>query len=194
MPTINDPLAPILAADTRYARQAYHFLDEAVRYTVHMLGLDRPDVEDRHVSGQQLLEGIRRLGLERFGYLARTVFESWGVMRTEDWGEIVFNLVEGRLMNKTERDSREDFAHGYDFAAVFEEAYFRDGLYRDDEEVYVATSTISPASLDELRTRLEEASAGDVTEDEGEVGEERDMEDHDYGNGNGNNNNGAPNE
>jgi len=55
-----------------------------------------------------------------FGPLAPTVFRSWRVRRTEDFGEIVFNLVERGLLGKTEKDAREDFAGGFDFDQAFE--------------------------------------------------------------------------
>jgi uncharacterized repeat protein (TIGR04138 family) len=72
-----------------------------------------------HVTGQELLEGIRDLALNQFGPLAKTVFDHWGVKRCEDFGEIVFNMVEVGLLGKTEKDSRADFAGGYDFDEAF---------------------------------------------------------------------------
>jgi uncharacterized repeat protein (TIGR04138 family) len=110
---LDSKLKEILAADPRYKREAYHFLFEALQYTVNQLGVRR------HVSGQELLEGIRAFAQEQFGGLARTVFAEWGVRRTADFGEIVFNLVERSLMGKTEQDSREDFRDVYDFAEAF---------------------------------------------------------------------------
>ena len=72
------------------------------------------------MSGKELLEGIREYAAQQFGPLAPTVFRSWGVRRTEDFGEIVFNLVESGLLGKTESDSREDFADGFDFDQAFD--------------------------------------------------------------------------
>ncbi len=82
-------------------------------YTVRRL--DKP----RHVSGQELLDGLREFALEEFGPMAQTVLGGWGVRRTEDFGEIVFNLVEAGLLGKTDQDSRADFANGYDFDDAF---------------------------------------------------------------------------
>lgn len=96
-----------------YKPNAYHFTMEAVQYTV------RKAREIRHVSGGELLEGIRELALERFGPVAKTVLEQWGVQRTEDFGEIVFQLVERGLLGKTDADKRSDFARGYDFEDAF---------------------------------------------------------------------------
>ena len=106
--------------DGRYAKEAYLFLYEALEYTVKSLGKADLDDNQRHVSGADLLKGISEFGLSRFGPLTRTVFEHWGVHKTEDFGNIVFNLVSAKLMGKTEKDSIEDFIDVYDFAAEFD--------------------------------------------------------------------------
>jgi uncharacterized repeat protein (TIGR04138 family) len=100
----------------RYKPNAYRFTLDAVHYTVQSLE------EIRHVRGEELLEGIRRLALERFGPMAKTVFEQWGIATTEDFGKIVFQLVDEGLLGKTEEDKLSDFARGYDF----DEAFVRD--------------------------------------------------------------------
>lgn len=97
-----------------YKPNAYKFTLDAVQFTVNRLP------EKRHVSGQELLGGLRDLALEAFGPMARTVFEQWGITRTEDFGEIVFHLVEAGLLGKTDADRRSDFARGFDFADAFE--------------------------------------------------------------------------
>ena len=96
-----------------YKPNAYRFTLDAVGFTVHALE------ENRHVSGNELLDGIRRLALDRFGPMAKTVFEQWGVTRTEDFGSIVFQLVDEGLLGKTEQDKLSDFARGYDFDDAF---------------------------------------------------------------------------
>jgi len=107
----------IVVKDPRYKVEAYDFVMNALGYTQSKL--DKP----RHVSGQELLEGIRGYGLELFGLMTRTVFENWGVRRTEDFGNIVFNMVDAGLLAKTEKDSIEDFSDGYDFKEVFDKGY-----------------------------------------------------------------------
>ena len=97
----------------RYKANAYRFTLDAVHFTVQNLG------ETRHVTGEELLEGIRRLALERFGPMAKTVFEQWGITRTEDFGTIVFQLVDEGLLGKTDQDKMSDFARGYDFNDAF---------------------------------------------------------------------------
>lgn len=104
----------ICEKDPRYKADAYVFVFQALDYTVEHIARER-----RHVSGQELLEGIRRLAIKLFGPLARVRFELWGVRKNEDWGEIVWNLVQSGLMGKTEKDSKEDFRGGYSFEEAF---------------------------------------------------------------------------
>jgi uncharacterized repeat protein (TIGR04138 family) len=80
---------------------------------------DDPAAPPRHISGRELLEGIRELAIERFGPLALDVLREWGVRRTEDFGNIVFNLVNAGLLGASDEDSPRDFAGGYDFNEVF---------------------------------------------------------------------------
>ncbi len=113
MSDIYQGIRSILEDDPRYSRAAYFFLFEALEHTLKLRE------QDGHVSVENLLEGIRLLAIARFGLLAKTVFNDWGVHATEDFGEIVFNLIERDLMRKTDSDSRDDFADGYDFEVAF---------------------------------------------------------------------------
>jgi len=110
----DDLLRDLVARDPRYRPDAYRFVFEALDYT-----LKAQDRKSGHVSGRELLEGIRDFALDQFGGLAGLVFDQWGVRCTADFGEIVFNLVETGLMGKTETDSREDFRDVYAFHDVF---------------------------------------------------------------------------
>jgi uncharacterized repeat protein (TIGR04138 family) len=119
----------IVAQDSRYHRDAYYFLREALEFTQKQHTKTRKGgapVPGRHVTGRELLDGIRQFALQQFGPMARTVLEEWGIRRCEDFGEIVFNMVEHRLLGKTETDSRDDFKDGYDFEEAFV-APFRPG-------------------------------------------------------------------
>ncbi|HLD35845.1 MAG TPA: Minf_1886 family protein [Planctomycetota bacterium] len=109
----NDSLDTVLKKDARYRREAYDFIFEALEFTIKKIK------EKRHISGQELLDGIRDYAIQQFGPLAKMVFNKWGVHKTDDFGEIVFNLVNAGLLGKTEQDSREDFRNRYDFEAVF---------------------------------------------------------------------------
>lgn len=101
----------------RFQAEAYLFLLSAL-HTI-MESLERP----RHISGSELVEGVRTLALERFGLLARTVLEHWGIHSTDDLGEIVFALVDCGVLTKQEGDTREDFSEVFDFEEVFERNY-----------------------------------------------------------------------
>jgi uncharacterized repeat protein (TIGR04138 family) len=115
-------LAEVVRKDPRYAYEAYEFVFAALHHTQKLLGRQPPEQtageqaeQHHHVSGPELLHGIRDLALREFGLMARTVFRMWGIQRTDDFGEIVFNLVESNLMSKTNEDSRTDFHAVYDF-------------------------------------------------------------------------------
>src|SRR5438132_14245725 len=113
-------LAEVVRRDPRYAYEAYEFVFAALTHTQRVLGRRPPELPEgeigpeHHVRGPELLEGIRDLALREFGLMARTVFRMWGIDRTADFGEIVFNLIEANLMSKTDEDCRADFAGVYD--------------------------------------------------------------------------------
>ncbi len=80
----------------KYHRDAYRFIFEALQFTQEKLKrVSRGGTEDdAHISGQELMEGVRELPLKKFGLLAITVFHHWGVRATDDFGRIVFELIE----------------------------------------------------------------------------------------------------
>jgi uncharacterized repeat protein (TIGR04138 family) len=126
--TMHHPkLAELVRRDSRYAYEAYEFVFAALAHTQKMMGrMPREESEaepEHHVSGPELLHGVKDLALREFGLLARTVFRCWGVNRTADFGEIVFNLVEASLMSKTDRDDRLDFHNVYDLDRALIEGY-----------------------------------------------------------------------
>ncbi len=124
-------LQEIIKKDKRYSIQAYQFIFEALDYTATKLGkkFNSSEEEERHVTGQELAEGIKQCALERFGFMTRKVFEQWGITKSEDFGEIVFNLVKSRLMGKTESDTLEDFKDIYDFEREFDTKFKFDGEF-----------------------------------------------------------------
>jgi uncharacterized repeat protein (TIGR04138 family) len=107
----------LLQRDRRYAREAYVFVSESLGHTVQRLG------RMGHVSGRELCQGMCEYALRQFGRLARTVLESWGVRRSEDIGEIVFNMVDAGLLRKTDEDSRDDFADVLDFREALDRGF-----------------------------------------------------------------------
>ena len=121
--TFEEAFELIRAKDPRYPRDAYLFVREALDYTQKNI-LKENHGQLRHVSGQELLAGIRDYALAQFGPMAIAVFEEWGIRTCQDFGEIVFNLVEVGLLAKTEQDSRADFADGYDFTDAFRKPFW----------------------------------------------------------------------
>ena len=111
----------ICKEDTRFDRQAYTFVRQALDQTVKDLKRKSPERtgKSQHVSGAELLMGIRAYALDQYGPLTKTVLNSWGIQRCPDFGDIVFNLIEYNVFSKTEKDRREDFGDLYDFEEAF---------------------------------------------------------------------------
>ena len=107
----------ILEKDHRYRIAAYIFVLEALHYAREKFKVEK------HVTGKQLLEGIRELAIKRFGPMTKMVFEYWGVKKTIDFGNIVFNMLKENILSKTEEDKLQDFDEVYDFEEVFVKNY-----------------------------------------------------------------------
>ena len=114
---MENPLGQVIARDPRYKPDAYVFVHDALGHTWARLD------QRRHVTGVELLVGIRDLALQRYGPMAKAVLNSWGVKTTNDFGAIVFNMVEAGLLSKTEEDCIEDFHAVYDFDDAFVRSY-----------------------------------------------------------------------
>lgn len=112
-----DFLDPILTRDPRYTMEAYFFVRDALDQTVRKL--ETP----RHVSGQELLAGIRDYAIGEYGPVTKRVLSEWGINECIDFGHIVFNLVNEGLLGKTADDSIDDFSGGYDFNEAFVHPY-----------------------------------------------------------------------
>lgn len=127
-------LVELLKEDTRYTFDAYVFVFESLSYAQNELGMGEEaaseesetppaDAPERHVTGQELCEAIRQFAMEQYGYMAKDVLASWGIHRTGDFGDIVFNLIRIGQMRKTPHDKREDFDDVYDFEAAFRQGF-----------------------------------------------------------------------
>ena len=101
----------------RFHGKAYLFLLSSLQSVMEELE------EPRHITGAELAQGVRALALDRYGPMARTVLEHWGIHTTEDLGEIVFALVDIGILIKQTEDRREDFRDVFDFEEAFEEDY-----------------------------------------------------------------------
>jgi len=118
-PDFEAVLSTLLEEDTRFHRDAYFFLKDALDASQKAISKASKN-QIGHITAQQLLNGIRQYALAQFGPMARTVLNEWGVFSCEDFGEMVFLLVEHGLLRKKESDKKEDFKGGYDFAEAFE--------------------------------------------------------------------------
>ena len=113
-------LEQLIEQDSRYRKEAYLFVFEALHHTMQKAAKPGLPDQQRHISGRDLLRGISELGLDQFGPLTRSVFAHWGVHQTQDFGHMVFNMVSIKLMSKRKEDCLEDFADVYDFAEEFD--------------------------------------------------------------------------
>ena len=117
----NEVVELIHKEDPRFDRKAYTFIRHGLDQTVKELRKKDVDRAQRsqHVSGPELLEGLRVYALDQYGPLTKTVLNSWGIKRCQDFGDLVFNLIEYNVFSKTENDRREDFSDIYSFDDAF---------------------------------------------------------------------------
>jgi uncharacterized repeat protein (TIGR04138 family) len=118
---LENVLADICAKDPRYTEDAYEFVLDALSFS------QKKFRRSKHVTGKELLEGVKILLMEQFGPMTISVLRHWGVKTTEDFGNIVFNLIDKKVLSKTEEDDIESFKNVYDFDMVFDKGY-RAGL------------------------------------------------------------------
>lgn len=111
-----EKIEKVVEENKPYTLDAFKFVLDALHETVS--ALDQP----RHVSGRELLDGIRTYALKCYGPLAKTVLNYWGIRETEDFGRIVFLLVDIGLLRKQPEDKIEDFRGVYDFQEAFSTA------------------------------------------------------------------------
>jgi uncharacterized repeat protein (TIGR04138 family) len=120
-------IAEIVRRDRRFAYEAYEFVFDALGHTQKRVGRvpdeDESPGEEHHVSGKEIVEGAVDLARQEFGFMARTVFHQWGIRRTDDLGELVFNLIEANLLSKTDADSRTDFHDVFDLDRALTEGF-----------------------------------------------------------------------
>ena len=129
-PAPGNDLLRVLSKAGPYPLAAFTFVQEGLSFTVERVH-DRAASEqadpmalagtapDRHVSGQQLCLGLRDHAIEQYGLLARSVLAHWHIHRTEDFGRIVFAMIEAGAMSKNPNDTLDDFCGVYDFEEAF---------------------------------------------------------------------------
>ncbi|MEW6170565.1 MAG: Minf_1886 family protein [Candidatus Omnitrophota bacterium] len=104
----------IIEKDKRYKADAYEFTMQALHFTQNKLN------RSGHLTGKELLEGIKEFGLDKYGIMLKNLLEYWGLTSTDDFGEIVFNMINYGLMSKTDNDSKNDFKNVYSFNLAFD--------------------------------------------------------------------------
>lgn len=120
---MSDPVRKLALEDGRYAPEAFAFLLESLDHAIRLAGREEAEGQDRHVSGRELLAGLRAHASEIFGPLAGEVWRRWGIRESLDWGRIVFLLVEAQMLNRQEHDTIDDFRSDLDFDQVFVRSY-----------------------------------------------------------------------
>jgi uncharacterized repeat protein (TIGR04138 family) len=113
-----EALDSVVANDPRYQWEGYIFLRDALDFTTKQQKKIK-GVSVRHVTGPELLDGVRQYALKEFGPMVMTVFDNWGIHSCEDIGHMVFNLISAGVFGKTEEDSIKDFKDVYDFKEAF---------------------------------------------------------------------------
>ena len=111
-------LEEIAREDGRFSPKVVKFVYEGLSYTAKKVIGER-----KHVNGQALCEGARRLALEKWGRLAMLVLNTGGVKTTRDLGEIVYMMIKNKWMSAQPTDSIEDFDNVYDFKTVFKDQF-----------------------------------------------------------------------
>ncbi len=112
----------IVNKDPRFEREAYIFIREALDFTLRKLNKEST-ASNRHVSAGEFVEGIRQYALQEFGPMVPTVLGFWKVRSSEDFGSLVFNLIEAGIFGRSDNDNPADFADVLDFRAAFVEPF-----------------------------------------------------------------------
>lgn len=107
----------IRVRESRFDEKAFLFVLAAIEFCQQRL------TERRHLSGRELALGCRDLALERYGVLARSVLEHWGLTSSASIGEVVFALVDVGLLSAQPTDSAADFLDVFDFREAFDRNY-----------------------------------------------------------------------
>jgi uncharacterized repeat protein (TIGR04138 family) len=130
----------IVERDKRYDAGAYFFLKDALDFTIKR-SVSENNGEERHVSGQELLIGVRDFALQEFGPMAHTLLSEWGVRCCQDVGEMVFVLIEEGMFGRQDSDTKDDFREIFDFEKALTEPFL------PTSRPAVSTQT-APASTD----------------------------------------------
>ncbi len=122
----DDAVRIIRLKDPRYLPQAYEVvrlgLDHAQKI-VHGEPKKGKSATNRHVTGPQLLEGFRQHVLDAYGPMSYPLLHNWGLRKSADVGNIVFNIIDTGLFGRSPEDNLDDFSNVYDFKEVFQKPF-----------------------------------------------------------------------
>ncbi|MFK7960190.1 MAG: Minf_1886 family protein [Phycisphaerales bacterium] len=120
-----------IVASGPYPMEAFNFVRDGLGYTSERVhGSSDGEGSERHVSGQDLCRGLRDYAVDRYGFMAPSVLGHWNIRRTDDFGRIVFSLIENGYMSKTDDDTLEDFCGVFDFGEDFGDEALRRSIGR----------------------------------------------------------------
>ncbi|MFT5125743.1 MAG: putative repeat protein (TIGR04138 family) [Kiritimatiellia bacterium] len=156
--SFGEALDEIIHQDGRYTAEAYHFVREGLDFTIKLMAkpLEGPA---RHVSGPELLDGIRKFALQEYGPLTKTVLNKWGIQECADVGEMVFSMVDKGILGKTEDDEISDFTGGFDFDDAFRKPFLPAEEDHDDESGTEAQDDASADSDEDSPSNLSDPSS-----------------------------------
>jgi uncharacterized repeat protein (TIGR04138 family) len=115
--SVDDLLGRIRAIEPRYSEPAYLLVLAALE------SCQQSRSNRGHISGQELAWACRDFAQRQYGLMARTVLAHWGIDGTEDFGSIVFDLIEAGLLVRNDDDSIENFDSVFDFRGAFDQDY-----------------------------------------------------------------------
>ena len=105
----NETILHIISRDQRYQADAYEFVNAAVTYTAKKLARNRKPRGNRHVTAEELIAGSMDYAVSQYGFLAPAVLRQWGIRCGEDFGNIVYNMIDEKLLSASADDSQSDF-------------------------------------------------------------------------------------
>ncbi|MBD3393350.1 MAG: hypothetical protein GF418_14575 [Chitinivibrionales bacterium] len=108
--------------DRRYGLEAYAFVLSGMEFCRAKTG------ERRHVTGRELSHALAEFAAKQFGPMSWHVLQSWGISTTDDFGYIVYNMIDIQILRKQESDNLKDFFGVLDLPGY----YSRQGCYTID--------------------------------------------------------------
>jgi uncharacterized repeat protein (TIGR04138 family) len=99
--------------DTRYSLQSYAFVLAGLDYCKTRAG------SLRHFTGKEVSNALAEFAAKQFGPMALSVLTNWGITTTDDFGYIVYNLIDIRIIKRQKSDSVKDFFNVLDLKSYY---------------------------------------------------------------------------